>query len=156
MKLILGYFKVEFSAALFNYHTCQPPILKIRASAVRPRWRVLEKRAGASSARPWTSNAVPTPRKGAAVFIGHLFKPTSVARHAASAFEFDFGGDRGLGIAIGHAVAAAGDGVFARFAAYERWIFVPARNEWCGLPGLFGMAAAILVTILGATKSGNT
>jgi hypothetical protein len=58
----------------------------------------------------------------------------------------------GLGIAIGFAVAVAGDGVFPRFAVYERWIFVPTRNDWCGLQGLFGMAAAILVTILGAAE----
>jgi predicted Ser/Thr protein kinase/ribosomal protein L7/L12 len=58
----------------------------------------------------------------------------------------------GLGIAIGFAVAVAGDGVFPRFAVYERWIFVPTRNEWCGLQGLIGMTAAVLVTILGATE----
>jgi len=58
----------------------------------------------------------------------------------------------GLGIAIGFAVAVTGDGVIPRFAVYERWIFVPPRNEWWGLQGLFGMAAAILVTILGAAE----
>jgi len=58
----------------------------------------------------------------------------------------------GLGIAIGFAVAVAGDGVFSRFAVYERWIFVPTRNDWCGLQGLFGMAAAILMATLAATE----
>jgi hypothetical protein len=55
-----------------------------------------------------------------------------------------------VAIAIGFAVAVAGAGVFARFAVYERRIFVPTRNDWCGLQGLFGMATGILVTILGA------
>ena len=58
----------------------------------------------------------------------------------------------GVGIAIGFAVAVTGDSVFPRFAVYERWIFVPTRNEWCGLQGLIGMAAAVLVTILGAVE----
>jgi tRNA A-37 threonylcarbamoyl transferase component Bud32 len=56
----------------------------------------------------------------------------------------------GLGIAIGFAIAVAGDGVFPRFAVFERWIFVPTKNDWCGLQGLFGLAAAVLVTVLGA------
>ncbi|HUD47554.1 MAG TPA: hypothetical protein VMR33_12030, partial [Candidatus Baltobacteraceae bacterium] len=58
----------------------------------------------------------------------------------------------GLGIAVGFAVAVAGDSVFPRFPVYERWIFVPTRNQWCGLQGLFGMAAAVAVTILGAAE----
>ena len=58
----------------------------------------------------------------------------------------------GLGIAIGFAIAVAGDGVFPRFAVFERWIFVPTKNDWCGLQGLFGMAAAVLVAVLGAAE----
>jgi tRNA A-37 threonylcarbamoyl transferase component Bud32 len=58
----------------------------------------------------------------------------------------------GLGIAIGFAVAVAGDGVFPRFAVFERWIFVPTKNDWCGLQGLFGLAAGVLVAILGAAE----
>ncbi len=43
-------------------------------------------------------------------------------------------------------------GVFLRFAVYERWICVPTRNDWRGPQGLLRMAAAILVTILGAAE----
>jgi hypothetical protein len=58
----------------------------------------------------------------------------------------------GLGIAIGFAIAVAGDGVFPRFAVFERWVFVPTKNDWCGLQGLFGLAAGVLVAILGAAE----
>jgi hypothetical protein len=82
---------------------------------------------------------------GAILFVTSSVTPPPLWRTVTA-------GIAGLGMALGFAVAVAGDGVFARFSVFERAYFVPGRHDWLGQQGLIGLGAAILLTVLAAAE----